>query len=96
MELTACRAVGSKLGEIPMTDFLLVGALIGLIIGLFHAAYMSRVVASGSNSVGSSARVSALNFAAWTCALWILMGAYVLGFWLISVVFYIVFKAIRR
>jgi len=78
-----------------MNDFLLVGALIGLIIGLFHATYLSRLVASGENSVGSSARVSALNFALWTCGLWILLGAYVLGLWLISVVFYIVFKAIR-
>ena len=79
-----------------MTDFFLVGALMGLIISLLHVAYLSRLVASGKNSVGSSARFSALNFAVWTCGLWILMGAYVLGFWLISVVFYIVFKAIRR
>ncbi len=79
-----------------MTDFLLVGTLMGLIIGLLHVTYLSRLVASGTNSVGSSARVSALNFAVWTCGLWILMGAYVLGFWLISAVFYIVFKAMRQ
>jgi hypothetical protein len=78
-----------------MNDFLLVGALTGLIIGLLHAAYLSRLVASGTNSVGSSARVPALNFALWTCGLWILLGAYVLGLWLIAIVFYIVFKALR-
>ncbi len=78
-----------------MTNFLLVGTLMGLIIGLLHVAYLSRLVAGGTISAISSARLSALNFALWTCGLWMLMGAYVLGFWLISVVFYIVFKAIR-
>ncbi len=78
-----------------MTDFFLVGALMGLIIGLLHVVYLSKVVAIGTNSATSSARLAALNFALWTCGLWILMGAYVLGLWLISVVFYIVFKAIR-
>ena len=78
-----------------MTDFLLVGALMGLIVGLLHTAYLSRLVVSSTNSAGSSARLSTLNFALWTCCLWILLGAYVLGLWLIAVVFYIVFKAMR-
>ena len=94
--LAACTAVSTIPGEMPMNDFLLVGALIGLITGLLHAAYLSRLVASGTNSVGSSARVSALNFTLWTCGLWILMGAYVFAIWLISVIFYIVFKAFRQ
>ena len=93
--LAASTAASTKPGEIPMNDFLLVGALLGLMTGLLHAAYLSRLIASGNNSVASSARVSTLNFALWTCGLWILLGAYVLGLWLISVVFYIVFKAIR-
>lgn len=78
-----------------MTDFLLVGMLVGLIISLFHVAYLSRLVASGEKSATSGTGVSILNFAFWTFGLWILMGAYVLGFWLISVVFYAVFKAFR-
>ncbi len=78
-----------------MSDFFLVGTLVGLIISLFHVAYLSRLVASGTNSVTSGTRVSALNFALWTCGLWILMGGYLLGFWLIAVVFYVVFKAFR-
>ena len=78
-----------------MTDFFLVGALMGLIIGLLHVFYLSKVVASGTNSANPSTRLAALNLALWTCGLWILMGAYVLGLWLISVVLYIVFKAIR-
>jgi len=79
-----------------MSDFLLVGMLVGLIIGLFHVAYISRLVASGEKSATSGTGVSVLNFAFWTCGLWILMGAYVLGFWLISIVFYGVFKAFRQ
>ena len=78
-----------------MTDFFLVGALMGLIIGLLHVFYLSKVVASGTNSATLSTRLAALNLALWTCSLWILMGAYVLGLWLISVVFYVVFKANR-
>jgi hypothetical protein len=78
-----------------MTDFFLVGALMGLIVGLLHTAYLSRLVDVGTNSAGSSARLSTFNFALWTCGLWMLMGAYVLGLWLISVVLYIVFKALR-
>ena len=54
-----------------------------------------RLVASGEKSATSGTGVSTLNFAFWTFGLWILMGAYVLGFWLISVVFYAVFKAFR-
>ena len=79
-----------------MTDFLLVGMLVGLIISLFHVAYLSRLVASGERSRTSVTGVSILNFAFWTIGLWILMGAYVLGFWLIAVVFYVVFKAFRQ
>jgi len=78
-----------------MTDFFLVGALMGLLIGLLHVFYLSKVVASGTISATPSTRLAALNFALWTCGLWILMGAYVLGLWLISVVFYVVFKAHR-
>jgi len=78
-----------------MTDFFLVGALTGLIIGLLHVFYLSKVAASGTNSATPITRLAALNLALWTCGLWILMGAYVLGLWLISVVLYIVFKALR-
>ena len=79
-----------------MSDFLWLGMLTGLIISLFHVAYLSRLVAGGDKSPTSGTGVSVLNFAFWTCGLWILMGAYVLGLWLISVVFYVVFKAFRQ
>ena len=79
-----------------MSGFLIVGMLVGLIISLFHMTYLSRLLASGKRSQTSGAEVSVLTFAFWTCGLWILMGAYVLGFWLISLVFYVVFKAFRQ
>ncbi len=78
-----------------MSDFLLIGTLLGLVLSFFHAIYMYGLVASGANTTTSGSKLSALNFSLWTCTLWILMGAYLLGFWVISVVFYIVFKAFR-
>jgi len=78
-----------------MGDFLLIGTLFGLVFSLFHAVYMYGLVASGANTTTAGSKLSALNFSLWTCLLWLLMGAYLLGFWLISVVFYIVFKAFR-
>lgn len=78
-----------------MSEFLLFGTLIGLVISFFHAVYMYGLVAGGADTTLSGSRLAAFNFSLWTCALWILMGAYLLGFWLISVVFYIVFKAFR-
>jgi hypothetical protein len=79
-----------------MADFLLVGMLVGLIISLFHMTYLSSLVASDKGSQTSGTGVSVLSFAVWTSGLWILLGAYVLGFWLIAVVFYVVFKAFRQ
>jgi hypothetical protein len=78
-----------------MNDFLLLGTLVGLVISFFHAAYMYGLVATGANTTTSGSKLFAFNFSLWTCALWILMGAYLLGFWLISIDFYIVFKAFR-
>ena len=77
-----------------MSNFLLFGTLVGLVISFFHAVYMYGLVASGANTTSSSG-LSAFNFSLWTCALWLLMGAYLVGFWLISFAFYIVFKAFR-
>ena len=78
-----------------MNDILLFGALVGLVNSFFHAVYMYGLVSTGANTTTSGSELSAFNFSLWTCALWILMGAYLLGFWLVSLVFYIVFKAFR-
>ena len=78
-----------------MGDFLLVGTLVGLIISLFHATYMARLINTGANSKAPGSKISALNYFLWTFGMWVLMGGILLGFWFISVVFYIVFKAFR-
>jgi hypothetical protein len=78
-----------------MSDSLLLGTLVGLVISFFHAAYLYGLVATGANTTTSGSKLFAFNFSLWTCALWILMGAYLVGFWLVSFVFYIVFKAFR-
>ena len=78
-----------------MSDFLLFGTLVGLVISFFHAVYMYGLVANSANTTTPGVKLSAINFSLWTFALWILMGAYLLGFWLISFGFYIVFKAFR-
>lgn len=78
-----------------MNDFLLIGTAVGLLVSLFHAVYLYGLVAGGAGTATSGSKLAALNFSLWTCVLWLLMGAYLLGFWLISVVFYVVFKAFR-
>jgi len=78
-----------------MHDFILIGTVIGLMLGLMHTAYLTRVVASGSDTATTTSWLSVLNFAGWTLLLWLLMGAYVLGFWLVGFVFYLIFKAFR-
>ena len=78
-----------------MNDFLLVGTGVGLLFGLFHAVYMTRLAATGAGTFKSVDWTSALNFTLWTLGLWLLMGSYLLGFWLISICFYLVFKAYR-
>ncbi len=78
-----------------MNNFLIIGTLTGLIFSLFHAVYLSRLVADGGNSSAPGSVITAFNFALWTLVLWILMGGYLLGFWLIALAFYVVFKAFR-
>ncbi len=78
-----------------MNDFLLLGTLVGFLFGLIHAVYMSRLVSDSAGTSSSINWVAAINFALWTVVLWILMGGYLLGFWLIAIAFYIVFKAFR-
>ena len=78
-----------------MGVFLMVGSLVGLIFSLFHAIYMFRLVNSTSGTATPGSPLAALNFSLWTIVLWVLLGAYLFGFWLLAVVFYLVFKAFR-
>ena len=78
-----------------MSNLFLLSTLIALILSAFHATYLYGLVSRGTDTALPGPGVSALNFALWTCVLWILTGAYLIGFWLIAVVFYLVFKAFR-
>jgi hypothetical protein len=78
-----------------MHDFLLIGTIIGLVLGLMHTVYLTRLIASGSDTTVTPGRPSILNYSGWTLLLWLLMGAYVFGFWLVGLVFYLIFKAFR-
>jgi hypothetical protein len=79
-----------------MHDFLLIGTIIGLVLGLMHTLYLTRLFTTGSDSAVTPGWPSILNFCGWTLLLWLLMGAYVLGFWFVGCVFYLVFKAFRQ
>lgn len=79
-----------------MHEFFLAGTLTGLAVSLFHAVYLYGLVANGATTTTPGSKLAALNFSLWTCVLWLLMGAYLLGFWLISTVFYILFKRFRQ
>jgi hypothetical protein len=78
-----------------MHDYLFVGTAIGLLFGLMHTAYLAKLVASGSNAGAATNWIAVLNFSAWALLLWFLMGAYVVGFWLVGFVFWLIFKAFR-
>ena len=78
-----------------MHDFVMIGTVIGLLFGLMHTAYLTKVVASDGGTATTTNWITALNFACWTLLLWLFMGAYILGFWLVGFVFYLIFKAFR-
>lgn len=78
-----------------MNDFVMIGTVIGLLFGLMHTVYLTKIVASDGGTAARTNWVSALNFTCWTLLLWLLMGAYILGFWLIGLAFYLIFKAFR-
>jgi len=61
-----------------MTIFLQVGLVLGAVIGLCHGATLFR---ARRLVVGST---QAFWFALWAFALWTLLGAYVLFFWLLG------------
>ena len=71
-----------------MTVFLVVGSAIGAVLGLAHGAWVYRLWAT------RRARLAGLYYGLWTFALWTLFGAYVLGFWLLSVVAYGMLRAL--
>ena len=78
-----------------MDDFLLIGTCVGLLLGLMHTTYLAKAVVTSGNAATAPGWLYLLNLSGWTLLLWLLMGAYVFGFWLVAVVFWLVFKAFR-
>ena len=60
------------------------GTLLGALCGLAHAAYVYSVVASAGGTESSQRTGEALYAAAWTLLLWLLLGTYLLIFWLLG------------
>ena len=60
------------------------GTLLGALCGLAHAAYVYGVVLNAAGSASSRHTGKALYAAAWTLGLWLLMGTYLLVFWLLG------------
>ncbi len=73
--------------------------LVGAAVGLLHAGYVYRRVATeGPRSLDAHPFVThalAGYYALWTLGLWVLFGTYVVVLWLISVVFYAIHKVFR-
>ena len=79
-----------------MGDLLLLGTLFALGLCFFHVVYIYDLVKNTAPTKDPAVRFPALYFSLWTFALWLLLGAYLIVFWLISVIFYVVFKAFRQ
>lgn len=82
-----------------MTVFLLIGSSIGAVIGFLHACYVYRQEVRGLPNALSerpvATRVGAAYYALWTFFLWVVFGSYVLILWVVSVIAYSIYKAVR-
>ena len=83
-----------------MTNFLAIGSLVGMVIGLFHAwvDFSNRMKRGPHHQTGTRPPdlVSALYAALWLVALWTIFGAYVLALWIISLPIYALFGRFKR
>jgi hypothetical protein len=75
-----------------MPSVLWAGTVVGAILGLLHAGYVYRLV---SVPGGAVAHARAGYYAAWTLALWLLFGTYVLVLWLVAAVAYAIARPFR-
>lgn len=78
-----------------MNGFFALGAMLGLVIGLFHSAYLYRVVVAGAGADAPGARITALNFCLWTCALWFVLGGYLMAYALLAAVLFLGFRSMH-
>ena len=70
--------------------------MIGLILGLVHASYVYRLIASDVRRSGAPDQARGLYYAVWTLGLWILFGSYVLILWLAGAACYAGLKIYRQ
>ncbi len=65
-----------------MAMFFWIGTALGVVAGMLHASLVfRRRLAEGSGGIAE-----AVYFAAWTIALWIMFGAYVMAFWIVGLI----------
>lgn len=83
-----------------MANALIIGSVVGAIIGLIHAGYVYiQQTAEFPERLAEhpvAVRVRAAYFALWTIFLWVLLGSYVFYLWVVSVVIYAIYHALKR
>ena len=73
-----------------MTELMgLIGAVAGTVVGCAHAIGIYRRCDRAPTRGRLSGRARAAYYAAWTLALWVLFGAYVLIVWLFGMALYL-------
>ncbi len=80
-----------------------IGALflsLAVLIGIIHAVYVYRQEAVSPRTnyhddlIGSNLRAS--YYALWTLALWVVLGTYIVGLWLLAIVPYVIVKVMGK
>ena len=72
-----------------MANFLWIGSALGAGLGLLHGIYLYRQqTARALASSTTSSRAIGLYYGIWAFALWTLLGAYVLAFWIVGSIAY--------
>lgn len=83
-----------------MVSALIIGSAVGAIIGFIHAGYVYRQQINAFPERFAEhpfvVRARAIYFALWTITLWVLFGSYLFYLWLISVVIYATYHALKR
>jgi hypothetical protein len=79
-----------------MSEYLLLGSVVGAVLGLTHGISVYRQIAArNSTGIGPGGSLQGLYYALWTFALWTLFGSYVLVFWLLGALGYPIVRLIR-
>lgn len=76
-------------------NLFMAGICVGAVFGLLHAAYVFRVICADGTADGLGTVGRALYYAIWTFVLWTLLGTYVLVLWIVGLILWLPFKAVR-